>query len=275
MVWDAIETSLIGFNKILMAGASDAVYEKFKAFVANLIKDASAGIGWEKRGSDGHLDGLLRELLIRLQSKYSTGDVVKAEAGSRWEAFLKGDNSVLPDDIKVPVFQIVLKTGSTKEYEEMRKVYAKAETNMEKKNVYSAIGFVADAAKKKEVLEWSISGEVKTQDFFYPMMSVAGSTKESIPMTYQFFKDNFSKIKNMLKSASPSLMGSVISICCGGFATAEAANDIETFFKENPVNGCERKISQTLEAIRSNDAFLKLVLKTRLVEPAFWDDVTK
>merc|ERR1719324_2369826 len=121
-----------------------------------------------------------------MQSKFSNDTAVVAEAQKRFDAYFGGDTSVLPDDIKVPVFHIVLKNGGAKEYDALKSMHDKAQTNIEKKHVYNSIGYIADDAKKMEVLEWAISGDIKIQDFFYAVGSVSTSTKAAVPMTLRF-----------------------------------------------------------------------------------------
>jgi len=78
--------AISGFNRILMCGASDAVYAKFVSFVGKLLAKAAASVGWEKRETDKHLDGLLREEIIGLMATYSKDDAtVVAEARRRFD----------------------------------------------------------------------------------------------------------------------------------------------------------------------------------------------
>jgi len=273
-VWDAIDLTLRGFDRVIMSGMSDAIYAKFVKFVAGLMKGISEKVGWEKRSSDGHLEGLLRQTIVSMQSKYSSDEAVVADARRRFEAYLAGDKSLLPDDIKVAVLKIALKAGGCKEYDALRSACEKAETNLEKTHIYSAIGHVPDMAKKGEVLEWAISGEIKIQDFFYSVGSVSASTKAAVPMTWAFFKDNFSKVQGMTKSASPSLMDTMIDMSTRNFCTVEAADDIEAFFKANPLPQNKRKIGQILEEMRANAKFLERMLKTPINEEQFWDALT-
>lgn len=270
IVWDAISQALIGFDTVLMAGVSEKTYEAFKGFVSQLIADAAKEVGWEQKSSDGHLDGLLRETLINMQSKYSVDPDAIAEAKRRFGGFMAGDSSVLPDDIKEPVFKMVLKAGGKKEYSELRALHEKAETNIERKHVYVTIGCASDMALKKDVLEWVVSGEIKIQDFFYPLGSVASSSKEAATFTWEFYKSNFDKILNMLKSANPSLMDAMISLSARGFSTVEGAEEVEQFYKDHPLKQNQRTISQTLESIRTNAAFLSRILKTPCSEESFW-----
>ncbi|CAK9008253.1 unnamed protein product [Durusdinium trenchii] len=251
IVWDAISQALTGFDTVLMAGVSDPTYAAFKAFVSKLIADAAKEVGWEKKASDGHLDGLLRETLINMQSKYSVDPEAMAEAKRRFDAFMAGDASLLPDDIKEPVFKMALKSGGKKEYQALRNLQAKATTNIERKHVYVTIGHTADIALKKDVLDWVVSGDIKIQDFFYPMGSVAASSKEAAALTWDYYKSHFDRIWSMCKTASPSLMDAMISLSARGFSTAEAAAEVEQFYKEHPLKQNQRTISQLLEGIRN------------------------
>jgi len=270
IVWDAISQVLNGFDGVLMAGVTDAVYQAFKSFVGKLIAEPAKQVGWEKKSSDGHLDGLMRERMISLRATYSTEAEAVAEARRRFEAYLAGDSSLLPDDIKEPVFKMVLKTGGQKEYKALREVQAKAETNIEKKHVYVTIGQTAEMSLKKDVLEWVVSGDIKIQDFFYPLGSVASSSKEAAAMTWEFYKANFDKIWSMCKTASPSLMDAMITLSARSFCTSEAAAEVEQFYQEHPLTLNQHTIKQTLEGIKTNAAFLERILKTPVVQESFW-----
>lgn len=84
------------------------------------------------------------------------------------------DVEALPTEYKVPVMAMVLKAGGQKEFDQVMQLYHDAPSNVEKKQVYNAIGATADPALKRRVLEWALS-EIKLQDFFYPIGSVSAS----------------------------------------------------------------------------------------------------
>merc|ERR1712176_710496 len=174
------------------------------------------------------------------QARFSKEETVIAEARRRFKAFIAGDSAQLPDDIKEPVFKITLKAGGMQEYEEVRELYKKAETNVEKKHVYSTIGYTADKGRKQQVLEWAISGDIPIQDFFYPVGSVSGSGKEAAQMCWEFYKANFSKIQALVKTANPSLMDAMIQFSARGFCTNAAADEVEAFFKDKDLTQNKR-----------------------------------
>ncbi|CAK9042653.1 Aminopeptidase M1-A, partial [Durusdinium trenchii] len=135
-------------------------------------------VGWEKKASDGHLDGFLRD-----------DPEAMAEAKRRFDAFMAGepglpglpggDASLLPDDIK-ELFGQTMKTkiGSSKEYQALRNLQAKATTNIERKHVYVTIGHTADIALKKDVLDWVSSKNWTNGEIFVEAkMSLSVSCK--------------------------------------------------------------------------------------------------
>jgi len=82
---------------------------------------------------------------------------------------------------------------------------------------------------------------------------------------------NLSYIKTKLAKASPSLMDAVIICALSRHSTLEDAKEVEEFFSVNPVPSSARKISQTVEGIRTNGAMLDRVKGSKLVDPALWE----
>lgn len=117
----------------------------------------------------------------------------------------------------------------------------------------------------------STSGAIKLQDFFYPMGSVSRSCLEGREISWQYFKDNFEKISNMVGKANSSLMDAAFVSCAGAFCSNEKADDIDAFFAEHPSPRSARKIAQTTENIRTNAKFLEMLKKSELGQDAFWE----
>ena len=66
-------------------------------------------------------------------------------------------------------------------------------------------------------------------------------------------------------------MDAAIVYSMGSYATADKADEIETFFKAHPLPANARKIAQMLEGIRANAAFLDRIVAEGSVTAAFWD----
>lgn len=168
------------------------------------------------------------------------------------------------------MLKLSLKTGGEAEYNKLREAYKKMETNQDKKQVYQTIGATQDSQKKKDALMWSISGDIKIQDFFYIMGGVRASSREGMTLAMEFMKTEFEGIKKLVGSANPSIYDAVIQSCVNGHASTKIADEIEQFFEANPMPQNKRTISQVLEGIRSDAKSVDAFLASDIVKPEFW-----
>lgn len=279
IVWDGLSTVLVGLQKLLMGGAPEHVYNGFMAFAGRFVSISweAAGVGWAASAQDAHTDGLLRGLLMKMMSRFAATPAWLAEASRRFEKYVEdpvGSGAVeLPDEYRTPIFQAVLSSGGEQEYEKLLSAYKKLVVSVEQKYVFLSLGFGATEALKRRTMQWAISGEVKLQDFFYLLGSVSASSKHGLDMMWAFFQSEFKPIQAMLQSSSPSLMDAVIQSSTAGFTSEEKAAEIEAFFDAHPRPSNKRTISQVLEEIRANAAFLGRALATDVAKQQFWDEL--
>ena len=126
IVWNSIEGALAGVNKVC---TGLKIHSAFKAFAAKLSAKLCADAGWESRATDGHLDSLSRATFLRMQAKYSEGnDALLAEARQRFKVYVADPSNVrvLPSDIKLPVFKLILReSDSSQEYDMLMDLYSR------------------------------------------------------------------------------------------------------------------------------------------------------
>lgn len=278
IVCDALAAVLNGFQKVLMGGAPAEVYKLYMQTMEQLVWKGwlAADLGWTSKDSDGHLTGLLRGTLMKLVSKFAPGASWMQEATRRFGKYVEDPNAnatELPDEYRVPVFQAILQTSGAAEHGKLMECYKKLTTNVDQKQVMQAAGYTKEAKLKMDMLRWAISGDVKLQDFFYVMASVSNSSREGLDMTWGFLKSDFESIRKLIGSASPSIMDTVIQVSTGGFCTEALASEIEKFFEDHPLPSNKRTISQRLEEIRSNSAFVQRILATDAAKPEFWKEL--
>jgi puromycin-sensitive aminopeptidase len=274
VVWEGIASALSGLDAVLKD--DETINAHFRVFARAIVVNGMKKVGWVASASDGHLTSMLRGILVGLLGSFAYDDEsVAAEAASRFKAFKENHDDVqsLPSDIRSPVFKIYLKNGTGKEYGEVKQYYYDATDSAERKHVLGSLGAIPDPQLKLKTMEWATSGEIKLQDFFYLMGSVGHSNSEGRQIAWKYFQDNFETIKTMLANASSSLMDAAIVMCCGGFCSNEKADEIEAFFAGHPVPSSARKISQTLEGMRSNAKFLEILQGSDLVKEDFWSSL--
>ena len=186
IVWEGLAGVLNGLDTVLSDNKGMAA--NLRNFAKSLVLGLAEKVGWESSPSDAHLTTLLRGILISMLASFAYDEpAVASEAKHRFEAFLENYHDVksLPSDMRTPVFKIVLKNGGAKEYDQVKSYFYKADNNAERKHVLNSLGCIADNGLKLATMEWSTSGEIKLQDFFYAMGS---GTFELQRCTHNFSK---------------------------------------------------------------------------------------
>jgi hypothetical protein len=163
-------------------------YSAFLAFGKRAVLNGLSKVGWDPRESDGHTDKLLRTTLIGLLDTFAWDDPeVVTEARRRFEGHWNNP-ALLPSDYKTTVYKIVLLNGGEAEYELIFKTFYATDDNAEKRFAY-ALGVAQSTALKLRTLDWAIkSGDIKLQDFFYPIGPVASSLSGA-DLAWSYFQE--------------------------------------------------------------------------------------
>lgn len=271
IVWQSLSEVIRGLDTVM--SDDNKMNTHFSKFARGIIVHLVEFVGWEPDVKDEHLTTLLRNIMLQLLSKFCYDDsAVAEEAKKRFGAFQEDHNDIksLPSDMRTPVFKIFLQNGGEQEYEQVKAYFDAATDNAERKHVLGSLGSTRDPKLKHKTLEWTISGAIKMQDFFYAMGSVGGSSREGREISWQFYQDNFERIKNMIGTSGPSLMDACFVSCAGSFCSAAKADEIEAFFRANPLPQNARKIAQTVENMRANAKFLGVIQASDLAKDEFW-----
>jgi puromycin-sensitive aminopeptidase len=269
-VLDAVSSALHELDVVLRG--EDAIYPAFTAFAATLAQPAAAHYGWDARDTDGHLSRLARATSIGLGAAYGDNAELLSAARSRFARVVADPTSstAVAAELRGTMLRIVARFGGVAERDQLLSLYRNASTDAERRQAILALGRLQDSALRAATLEWAVSGEVKLQDFFYPMLSVAGASAAGQEACWAFFKANYDRIRGLIAKASPSIMDAVIEASCGSFVTEQRADEVEAYFatKDLPLN--QRTIEQALETIRSKAAFLRYLLASSAAAADFW-----
>merc|ERR1712166_3970 len=272
VVWAEIEQQILGADQVLRSGYTQ--YPGFAKFVQALVVDASAKCGWDEKPEDGHLDKLLRSVLVRLQCRFPS-QTTMAEASKRFQAFL-ADASYkgLPTDYRAAVFTIMLRESGPQQgqvvYQDLMKVFNRSENQPEKLLVMSALGVGASKELKDRALNFVLSGEVKMQDIMYAVRSVGASGPGGAQLAWEWFQTNQEELHSRT-GAALSIYTHVITACSGFFVTEEKVAGVEAYFVANPQPSAARKISQNLEGMKANVEWLAHILPGKLSQEGFFD----
>ncbi|XP_075224213.1 puromycin-sensitive aminopeptidase isoform X2 [Lycorma delicatula] len=248
-VWSTISNCL---GKLGVLLSNTDFEDSFKAYGRKLLKDVGNKLGWEPKPNESHLDTLLRSLVLGRLAVYGDKEVI-AEAQKRFEDYVAG-KSVIPADLRSPIYKAVMTVGDESTYKTMLKLYRDQDLHEEKDRICRAFGAIKDKNILSKVLQFSVSDEVRSQDTVFVVISVA-MNKVGRDLAWNFMKDNWDLFFNRYQGVG--LLSRLVKHVNENFANEDHARAIESFFATHETAGIERSVQQTCESIRLNAAWLK------------------
>lgn len=248
-VWTEITSNLDTLASLLMATDFGHLLQEF---IKNLCSDVYEKIGWDPAEKEGHLDAMLRALILRVLGKNGHKDVVE-EANRRFQAHSSGGDQISAD-LRSAVYATVLRHGDAATFDEMLRLFKVQDLHEEKERIMRTLGSVKDEALIKRVLEFSISDKVRSQDSVFVLGGACGG-KLGQEMVWKFTQENWDLLHS--RYSGGFLLSRLVSIATGNFSSEDKAQEVEAFFNTHPAPAAERTIQQSLENIRLKAAWLK------------------
>lgn len=271
-VWSALSSVLEGFNT-LSQNVSPECNAAYRQIATRIVGKAFKKVGFDTSEKDSHSLRLLRSTVLGQVGTFMNedGDVV-AECRRRFHAY-ENDNSSMPTDIQTTILEIVLANGGQSEYDMVMKMYTSTDDMQRKKIPLNVLGHVNDDKLKVATLEWALRSEdVKLQDFFYPIGSVAHDMAGA-SLSWTFLQDHFEEFMAKVEGANSHLFDAVLQFITVRFMSAEKAAEIEAFFQVNPIPRNTMRLTQMLEYVRANAKFLAAFNSSKLSDPGYYSSL--
>ncbi|XP_025091662.1 puromycin-sensitive aminopeptidase-like isoform X2 [Pomacea canaliculata] len=248
-VWKDLLSNLHELGKLLQYTKA---YSHFNNFVIRLLQPTFMRLGWDSKAGEGHLTAILRELVLSKMGAAGANSII-AEARKRFQAHCS-ETEIIPGDLRSPVYITVLSHGNKETLESMLKLYRTADSSEEKTRIIHSLGCLKDETLIAQVLRFSISDEVKSQDCPF-VIGATAQTAQGRELAWQFVKDNFCELHR--RYSSTTLFARLIKMTIADFATEKKAADIKSFFKQNPATSAARTVQQCCENIHVNALWLE------------------
>lgn len=165
VVWVAIAERVNVLASVFYQQPQD-FQQALEKFQRKLFSKAAAKLGWEPKASDDYRSTLLRKLLLTNAGCASDEAVVK-EAQKRFASYVGGDASALNQNLQSAAFEIVVQHGDEPDFEKVLKCWRDATATDQKLAAIGALTAVRHPALIQQLLDISISDEVKAQDIGY------------------------------------------------------------------------------------------------------------
>ena len=248
-VWGDIASNLRDIDNLL---ADEECHGAFELFARGLFLGVSKRVGWDARPGEGHLDALLRSIVLGQVGAYGDTEFQK-QASERFQRYLEDPASVHPN-IRGVVFNLVGQTGDRSSYDTLWDAERRAPLQEEKIRLLQALTRFQQPDLLQITLERSLSSEVRSQDTITVVTGVA-SNLAGRDLAWEFLKARWTDLDRRYGGGGFGLMR-LVSIC-SNFTTQDKLEDVDRFFRHHPAPAAERTIRQSLERIRLNMKWLE------------------
>ena len=136
----------------------------------------------------------------------------------------------------------------------MVKLHQSSDMNEEKSRLReSGLASFSNKELLQKALAFSVSDDVRSQDSVFLIACVARN-RLGRDIAWEFFKEHQTMLKERYDSGF--LLSCLVKSVSERFLTEDMAKTIEKYFEENQMPGSERNVSQAVETIRLNAAWL-------------------
>ena len=248
-VWLTVAGILDSLDNLL---ARETCRKKFQEAARQLLLPIAGRQGWDKRPGDGHLDVLLRSLVLRNVGAYGDQATID-EARNRFASFCQSGD--LDPNLRQAVYSLVAENGGVSEWEELQKLYHSTDLHEEKLRVLRAAGSFRQPELIETVLQFAMSDQVRSQDTPIVLANLAGNSVGR-QLAWKCLKKNWKMLVERYHGGGLGLLSRLIGIP-SGFTEKRQFQDAEKFFRSHKVPGTERAVKKTLEFVRGNIAWIE------------------
>ncbi|NWQ83739.1 PSA aminopeptidase, partial [Columbina picui] len=137
-VWSDLSCNL-GILSTLLSHTD--FYEEIQVFVKDVFSPIGERLGWDPKPGEGHLDALLRGLVLGKLGKAGHKATLE-EARRRFKDHVEGKH-ILSADLRSPVYVTVLKHGDSTTLDTMLKLHKQADMQEEKNRIERVLGAIS------------------------------------------------------------------------------------------------------------------------------------
>ncbi|KAL4319665.1 hypothetical protein GQ457_18G002170 [Hibiscus cannabinus] len=239
----------------IMADAKPELMDNINQFFINLLQYSAEKLGWDAKQGESHLDAMLRGEILTALAMLGHKETLN-EASRRFDVFLNDRNTpLLPPDIRKAAYVAVMQLATSSNragFESLLRVYRETDLSQEKIRILGSLPSCPDPAIVLEVLKFSLSPEVRSQDAIYGL----GVSKEGREVAWTWLKDNWDFI---VKSFGGFLIPRFVSAVVSPFASFEKVKEVEEFFASREKASVARTLKQSLERVNINANWVKSI----------------
>ena len=241
--WPVVQIILDVLSKIEELTEDSTVWPGFLRFAYSILRPSLETLGWEPVTAESGGNVLTRAAIVQRLARLGCVETI-GKCWVLWRREREGRANVQPD-LRRGVYSAIARAGGEAEMNLLKSLYRQVENAEERRPLFTAL---AQSSRKRQVLEWAISEEVRPQDKVFVIAGIAASGAEGRSLAWSFFKEKSDYLLGLYTS------GQLLKMLVTGvtrYGTSEEEADVfAAWFKEKHLVGVERSVAQAEEEVR-------------------------
>jgi puromycin-sensitive aminopeptidase len=242
-IWTAVRSVLERLDLV----ADDADRAALQAFAQRIGAPTWAELGWRPQPEESDRVGTARGRLLTLLGGVGADPQVRAEAKSRFDAFLAGQGD-LDADLLTPIAHVVVAAGGVEEWETILARYRALDaTPQDKVRYLMALSAASDPDLLVRTLDLALSDEVRSQDAVFLVAEVL-SNPAGGARAWAWVEQHWDQLQS-------SVPGSLFARLVEGVPSLiepAVAERVHAFVADHPVPAAGARLDQVLEQLDIN-----------------------
>ena len=185
----------------------------------------------------------LRAELFELLGNFGKDPGVQAEAARIANEYIADPTSVDPT-LGQTALVISARNGDAALFDKMQKVYETSSNPEFQEGALRLLSEFENPELAQRSLDYDLSGKVRNQDFAF-QLAIGLQIDANRERTWKFVKTNWDQVAAQLTTNS----GGYLVSATGNFCSAEARDDVQSFFATHKVAAAERALKNAIERI--------------------------
>jgi len=245
-VLGALHAPLAFLVEQVAPAAASGTPERLRSWIVDIFSPAWHTLGWSADPAEPDDTRLRRAALLSLLGGLGEWEPAVAEAGRRFEAWLR-DRHALEPNLADPVAVLAARSGDAARFDRMLEAARKAATPQERRRLLMALAEFRPARLVDRALALALSDEVQTQDVVL-LLGRAFGNRAGRERAWAFVKRRWKAIRRRL----PPMLATRLVEVTPSLQTREHRREVAAFFAANPLPTAKRALAQALERFDLN-----------------------
>ena len=230
------------------------IYKNYFSYISGFLNNVylerlgtDSEIAWDFKNTTSETEQLTKATLLENLSYYQNKDIT-TKAKKIFNNYHSGNKEKIHPNLKRPLFLSVAYEGLSSNFDKIWKLYLESDSQEEKSLYLGSLTQFNNLEKISFLLNQVLTNNIRKHDIASVMIGIANN-KIGHELSWNFLKENWNKI---IELCGDGFQVNYVVTLPSRFQTKNSYQEVNNFYKENPLSAASMSIQQTLERIQNN-----------------------